>query len=82
MPLKYANHVTGASYIISFGVGSAIVTVAALAAVNLAHTLRHRCVPQILPFRHMMLAAAFGMPRVVWKVHKNHPRIVPVGKEA
>ena len=44
VPLKYANHVTGASYIISFGVGSAIVTVAALAAVNLTHTFRHRCV--------------------------------------
>ena len=48
VPLKYANHVTGASYIISFGVGSAIVTVAALAAVNLAHTLRHRYGPQTL----------------------------------
>jgi hypothetical protein len=43
VPLKYANHVTGASYIVSFGIGSAVVTAAVLAAVNLGHLLRRRC---------------------------------------
>ena len=46
MPLKYANHVTGASYIISFGIGSALVTVAVLFVVNLTHLLRQRCATQ------------------------------------
>ena len=50
VPLKYANHVTGASYIISFGVGSALITVAVLAAVNLVHVLRYQCVSSLTTY--------------------------------
>ena len=43
VPLKYANSVTGASYVVSFGIGSALVTACVLAAYSVARRVQGRC---------------------------------------